>query len=397
MKRRVAVFLGGRSPEHDISVLSGLQALNALDQDRFDAFVVYVSRRGQWFIGEPLRQRQSYIPDERDNTLTEVTLDVGARTVGRLLPKRSGLFARAKPVEFDVALLAFHGVGGEDGQMQGLLESANIPYTGMRTMASALLMDKVATKQILAGRGIALLPAAVIDRPASGTMIALEELTKAVGGIKPPWCVKPVHLGSSIGVAKVGGNEDLRAVLPTIFRLDSQAMIEPFVPNLVEYNVAVASVKGEIRTSAIERPKRTAELLDFREKYLSGGGKKGGSKSPGESSQGMLSLTRDISPTLPPDMERKIRDWASEAFRVVGGTGSPRADFLCDESTGELWLNELNPCPGSFAYFLWAAADPPVLFSALLSRLVDEAIELHQRSQLPDDPVPVDARILTRR
>ena len=394
---RVAVFLGGRSPEHDVSVITGLQALAAIDQQRFEPFPVYIDPRGQWFVGEPLADRRNYLPDARiQGELTEVTLLLGEPGQGVLLPKRSGLFARRAPVEFDVALLAFHGLGGEDGQIQGLFETANVPYTGMRTLASALLMDKAATKRLLRGLDIPLLPDAVVTRGTTGLPSA-EALEALLGNIGFPAIVKPAHLGSSIGVGKADNVEDLRALLPAIFRLDRQAVVEPFVPNLAEYNLAVARTGGTVRTSAIEKPKRAEELLDFRQKYMSGGdGKIGGSKGDPSASQGMLSLTREINPTLSSEMEANLRRWAVAAFEAVDGSGAPRIDFYCNEATGEVWLNEVNPCPGSFGYFLWEAAEPPLGFTALLSLLIDEAMARHRESQLPDDPVPPEARLLRR-
>ena len=392
---RVAVFLGGRSPEHDVSVITGLQALKALDQDRFAGFPVYVSPRGEWFVGEALEDRANYLPgDDTRAGLQEVTLSLGEPGRGLLLPKKSGFFSRAAPVEFDVALLAFHGLFGEDGQMQGLFETANLPYTGMRTLASAVLMDKHAAKALLRGLDIPLLPDAVITRTGLGLPSA-DAIAAAMGNIGFPCIVKPAHLGSSIGVGKAENIEEVRALLPAIFRLDRQAVIEPFVPNLVEYNLAVARIGVGIRTSAIEKPKRAEELLDFRQKYMSGGSK--GTKGAGKSSEGMLSLTREINPTLPADTEADLRRWAAAAFAAVDGSGAPRVDFYCNEATGEVWLNEINPIPGSFGYFLWEAATPPLLFTALLSHLIEEALARHRESQLPDDPVPAEARLLSRR
>ena len=393
---RVAVFLGGRSPEHDVSVITGLQALKALDQERFVAFPVYVDPRGAWFVGEALAERRNYLPDSRtQGELTEVSLALGEAGRGILAPKRTGFFGRPAATGFDVALLAFHGLGGEDGQMQGLFETANLPYTGMRTLASAVFMDKIATKRLLRGFGIPLLPYAIVTRGASGLPSA-DELRATIGDLGLPCIVKPAHLGSSIGVGKAADVEEVRALLPAIFRLDRQAIIEPFVPNLVEYNLSVTRVGGAVRTSAIEQPKRAEELLDFRQKYLSGGGAKSGIKGDSGDSQGMLSLTRDINPDLAPGLTADLRRWASLAFEAVDGTGVPRIDFYCNEETGETWLNEINPCPGSFGYFLWEAADPPLRFTALLSGLIDEALARHRDSQLPDDPVPPDARLLRR-
>jgi D-alanine-D-alanine ligase len=397
MKTRIAVFLGGRSPEHDVSVVTGLQALQALDQTRFDAFVVYVTTEGDWLVGPELDDRRNYLPGREIRAkLGEVTLDIAAGGRGRLIARRSGLFARKPPIEFDVALLAFHGLVGEDGQFQGLFETANIPYTGMRTMASAVLMDKVATKRMLAGSDIPLLKHAVVERPDTGLPPA-STLEAPLAQIGFPCCVKPVHLGSSIGVGKADDVNEVRALLATIFRLDTEALIEPFVPNLVEYNVSVGRFSGAPRCSAIERPKRVEALLDFRQKYLSGGAdNKTGGKNLTRPSEGMLSLTRDIDPALPGQQAPDIRRWALTAFEAVSGTGAPRIDFLCNEATGEIWLNEINPCPGSFGFYLWEAAPEPIGFTALLSLLIDEAQVRHRAIQLPSDPVPPDARLLKR-
>ena len=401
MKTRVAVFFGGRSPEHDVSVVTGLQALEALDQDRFSSFPVYVAPDGKWFLGDALRSRTTYIPRENTlKTLEGVTLDLWPNVEGRgrLLPVKPGaLFSKPKSIEFDVALLAFHGLFGEDGRIQSLFELANVPYTGMRTLASSICMDKAATKRILAGTGIELLSSAVLSRPATSLLPPASEVEAQMGELGFPLIVKPLHLGSSIGVARATTVEEARGALSVIFRLDTHAIVEPFVDNLVEYNLAVRKGKTEIQTSAIERPKSDRELLDFKAKYLAGGtGSKSGSKQPGTISQGMLSLTRELNPALPADLEAKIREWATACFAVVYGTGAPRIDFLCNGKTGEVWLNEVNPCPGSFGYFLWEASSDPMLFSELLSALIDEAFAAHRLLQLPPDPTQPDSRLFPR-
>lgn len=395
-KQRIAVIFGGRSPEHDISVITGLQVLQAVDSDRYEAFPVYVTPQGEWLVGEALAQRSTYLPGDRQQLgLRSVVPDVAVRGSGRLIPRERGLFRQPPAVTFDVALPAFHGTTGEDGQMQGLLETADVPYTGMRTMASAVLMDKAATKRMLHGLDIPLLPQVVLPKPKQGLLIERRVLEELVRGATFPAVVKPNHLGSSIGVAKVDDVEELAAVLPQIFRLDTAAVLEGYVPNLVEYNVAVCNFGGVLRTSAIERPKSTEELLDFRQKYMPTGGKVAG-KSASQGSQGMLSLTREINPTLPPEREKNIRRWAEAAFTAVGGTGAPRIDFLGNSQTGELWLNEVNPCPGSFGYFLWEAAAQPMLFTPLITSLIEEAIEQHRIKQMPDDPTPEEARLFKR-
>ena len=220
-KRRVAVLFGGRSPEHDVSIVTGLQAMGAVDASAYDAFPVYISSQGKWFVGNALRDRANYLPDDNARrNLTEVMLDATDDGEGKLVPRKSGMFGRGKPVTFDVALLAFHGNQGEDGQIQGLFEMVGVPYTGMRTMASAALMDKSVTKRLLAGHGIPQLDCAVLRRPSDGVVLNGAAVAEAVGNAKFPACVKPCHLGSSIGVAKVDDMAELRGVLPSIFRLD---------------------------------------------------------------------------------------------------------------------------------------------------------------------------------
>jgi len=397
-RKRVAVFFGGRSPEHDVSIVTGLQVLDAVDSARFDPFPVYVAPDGEWLVGDALRDQGNYMlkPATRQR-LMSVTMDVAPTGRGVLLPRKTGsIFGAAKPVSFDIALPAFHGLVGEDGPFQGLMEVAGVPYTGMRTKASAIFMDKATTKTVFADGAVPMLPYVAIHRPGQGLLIDSGMLQSILKTISFPLCIKPAHLGSSIGVGKANNIEEARAILSTIFRYDSKAIAEPYVQNLIEYNIAVRQgPDGRIETSAIERPKTSAELLDFKQKYLSGPGK-GGKKAPGTTSQGMLSLTRAINPNIPEGMEEDIRTWAEIIFTRLDGTGAPRIDFISNRETGEVWFNELNPCPGSFGFFLWNAAAKPVLFTDLLTDLLDEAGAELEKLRIDGDPTPADARLFAR-
>lgn len=395
------MLFGGRSPEHDVSVITGLQAMSALDPERYDTIPLYIAPDGAWLIGDALRDRGFYVPspEQRRARLTPVTLNLASGQSPYLVTRPRSVWQKGRIVPFDVAMPALHGLVGEDGQIQGLFEVAGVPYTGMRTMASAVLMDKAATKRMMAGTSVPQLSYHEIRRPEQGVLLTVAELEPILKDATFPACIKPAHLGSSIGVAQVKSLQEVSDVLAaSIFPYDDLALLEPFVQNLVEYNVAVRRAKGVIQTSAIERPKRSSELLDFKAKYMSGGnGKQGGAKTPGQSSEGMLSLTREINPKIPEPLEANIRAWAAEVFACVAGAGVPRLDFMSNSATGEVWFNEANPCPGSFGYFLWEASrENPVLFSDLIEQLIVEALELHKRGQIPHDPTPQDARLFPR-
>lgn len=399
MKKRVAVFFGGRSPEHDVSIVTGLQALAAFDTERYSAFPVYVTVDGDWLTGDALRDTRNYLPKGSTlSSLQSVMLDV--RTKGdrpaQLIPSRSGLFSSPKPIEFDVAYLAFHGHSGENGGMQGLFEVAGVPYTGVRLMACSIFMNKLATKRMLAGTSVSVLPSVVLSRPQSGLLLSEQDILSQLGDLKFPLIVKPMNLGSSIGAARAENVKEVRAALPAIFKLDIEAILEPFVDNLVEYNVAVRRVDGRIVTSAIECPKRVDALLDFKTKYLSNGTGGPGNKVLGSRNQGLLALTRELNPSLPAEIENNIRTWAEICFDRTNATGAPRIDFLANKLTGQIWLNEVNPCPGSFGYFLWEAAETPVLFTELTSFLIEEALAIHAASQIPPDPTNIDSRLFAR-
>ena len=234
--------------------------------------------------------------------------------------------------------------------MQGLFETANLPYAGMRTLASAVFMDKVATKRLLRGLDIPMLPYAVVSRAAGGLPSA-ETLSALLSPIGFPCIVKPAHLGSSIGVGKaddVGRGagavaDDLparpagpdRAVHPEPRRIQ-------FVGDAGRRRGAdLGDRAAETRRGAARFP---PEIHVGRRRQRAARRRRGGS-------QGMLSLTRDINPSMPDGMEADLRRWAIAAFEAVAGTGAPRIDFYCNAATGEAWLNEVNPIPGSFALF----------------------------------------------
>lgn len=405
-KKTVAVLFGSRSPEHDVSIVTALQTIKALDPNLYQALPVYISTSGEWLLGEELLTLSNYmLTDSIKAKLTKVCLDLGnnynnlGESIGKLVKvdsKISNIFKK-NFITFDIALLALHGIHGEDGQLAALMELANIPYTGMRNLGATIAMNKFATKRIAATLGIPVLPDVVISRPNKGLIVAEDILIQAMSKIGFPVCLKPCNLGSSIGVGRANNLAELIELLPNIFKYDHTAILEPFVENLIEYNISVGKINHQLVTSAIEIPKCHGDLLDFKQKYLSSGnqGNKFGTKSA-EISSGMLSMTRELNPTLDPKLEQNIRNWAELAFTSLQGSGFPRLDFISNSKTGEIWLNEINPCPGSFGFYLWEASQHKLLFTELLNSLLAQAQEIHANNQLPADPTPIEARLFPR-
>jgi D-alanine-D-alanine ligase len=404
-KKVIAVLFGGRSVEHDVSVLTGLQFLEALDPAKYDGLPVYIDPLGQWWTGEALTNRKHYPLDTKGGKgLTQLSLDLATPASGRpqFHAVKKGLMGeRRTSLPFDLLVPAIHGSNGEDGTLQGLLEFAAIPFAGCRTLGAAATMNKVFAKRTARTGGIKVLPELHIKRPEKGHFLepdTLEALLKdAFGGAYFPLIVKPCNLGSSVGVGKADDMDALIAALMAAFRLDSEALVEPFVPNLTEYNIAVRRDKGgDILTSAIERPLSEADLLDFKNKYLAGG-EPGGPKLDTGPSEGMVSLNRALNPEeLSPDQETFIRSSAAAIFDLLSLAGSVRVDFLCDGKTGELWLNEVNTVPGSFAYFLWEAAADPLSFLVLSDAIIEEGFALSAARLGATDTQSGGATIFTR-
>lgn len=381
MKKTIAVFFGGPSCEHDVSVLTGLQALEAIDPTKYNAFPVYVALDGRWYVGDALRQRKNYMLSAKTlETLDTVTLQIGANTLGdqpKLVSTQLKGFLKRTPNEypFDAVIPAFHGTGGEDGAFQGILRWQGIPFLGCDILPAALFMNKKVSKSIFLAAQLPTLPYVAISRGQD-----LDQISTHVSHLGFPLCVKPCNLGSSVGVSKAHNTDELKAAVLKVFKIDHTAMIEPFVEDLVEYNIGVTRAFGETRVSAIERPARKAQVLDFKDKYLSGGSgsnKFGGNKfhNSGENA-GMDTAVRTLHPDELGDTRRNIIIHTAKTLAEIADLqGTVRLDFLAQTSSENIWVNELNTLPGSFSYFLWEAAEPKVRFPDLLNQLLKEAFE----------------------
>lgn len=378
-KTRVAVLFGGRSVEHEISVITGLQLIQAIDPDAYEVTPVYIAPSGAWYTGDELLNRDFYrgVPGNL-NQLVQVTL-LPTPGINGLVPVELGLLGcargglRASVIPIDVFLPTFHGQYGEDGCVQGLFELADVPYTGSNVVASAITMNKYTCKMFLRAHGIPVLPARIIQREEARTDIlkVTKEIVNGEGFTSFPLFVKPCNLGSSIGISRVAELGELAPALAKVFRYDTAAIVEPCVTNLMEINVSIREHNG-VHASVVEIPVSQSGVLSYEEKYLRDGGKKSGPSS------GMASLTRVIDPQdLDPSIKESAISFGTQAFSLLGCSGVARLDFIVDLATGSLYFNELNALPGSCSFYLWVRSDPRVLYTDLISDTIETALAHH--------------------
>jgi D-alanine-D-alanine ligase len=373
--QRVAVLFGGPSVEHDVSIISA-QQLMAVMEARHAPIPVYLARDGRWWTGEALRNIGAFGRDEPGGA-EPCELRLGRDGAPFAVPG-SSRFKGDRDIQLDAAVCAIHGTGGEDGSLLGALELSGVPYVGGGVAAAAVAMDKRLGKLVFKEAGVGVCPHTVIHRDewSSDRETALRRAAEH----GTPCYVKPVSLGSSIGVARVTGATELEEALELAFELDLTALVEPALDDYVEVNVAILGSRGTgLRASEVEQPVRGDEAaLSFEDKYLRGGGKGGEAKGAGGAkeggSEGMASADRIIPAPISGAAADAVVDAAKRAHRGLGFFGVVRYDFfLKDPEDGEpqVILNEANTVPGSFAFYLFEPAGLP--FPELADALLDVA------------------------
>lgn len=372
-RERVGVFFGGQSPEHEVSVITGLQAVAALDSDRFDVTPVYVSKAGHWFIGTDLGQIERYsdLPALMKNAV-EVAIAPGPGRTLALVPRKRSWMRGQSELLLDVAFLAFHGGPGENGAVQGLCEAMNVPYTGSGVLASSVGMDKVMSKKACKMAGVPVVDWVEVWEPdwRGKEDVQLEKIEREIGF---PAIVKPVRLGSSIGISKVNTSSELDGAIEEAFRYDASVVVEKCVSNLREINCSVLGNREDCRVSVLEEPVSAEGLLTFKDKYMrsaAGGGKARRSKT--DQAEGMASLDRIIPAPVSDEMAEHIEGLAKSIFGALDCSGLVRIDFLMDDKSKNVWFNEINTIPGSLSFYLWKPAGIP--FDQLVQELVTIAI-----------------------
>lgn len=366
----VAVLFGGRSSEHEISIITALQAISAMDTLRYNVIPVYVDLAGKWYTGDLLLKQEFYknLPGNLKKATRVILLP--DPTVKGIVPISSkGTLSLNDTIPIDVYFLAFHGQYGEDGSVQGLLEMADAAYTGCGVLSSAAAMNKHLCKVFLEGHGISVLPSVVIRReePICDLKSVHKKILSHKGLETFPLFIKPCHLGSSIGISIAHDIPSLNAALANVFKYDDEAIVEPCVTNILEINVAVLDGKPPI-ASVVEIPLSSGQALTYEDKYMRGGSK------TSDASQGMAGLTRIIDPKdLCPSIKKQVIQDSIKAFSLLRCSGTGRFDFIYDTSKEKLFFNELNPIPGSLAFYLWEKTSPVLLYTEVLERLISQA------------------------
>ena len=373
-KMNIAVFFGSRSCEHDVSIVSALQCIEATKAAGFNVTPVYISRDGLWYTGEPLENIETFREfNPMTKGITRVTLDVTANA-GDLWawpPQRAGLFAKvpAPLCHIDCVIPVFHGWHGEDGTIQGLLEMANIPYASSGVLGSAIGMDKIAMKQILRGAGFPVLDFVWFTREQlkKERQAVIERVEKE---IKYPVFIKPAALGSSIGVSRAKNREELERALDVAASYDRRILVEVGVVHPVEINCAAVGYGEDVRASVCEMPVPSTNdtFLDYWQQYLRNASTKG------EDSRGMKSLSRVVPAPIGDELTSRIQTMTCDIFKLLDCCGTVRVDFILDQND-MLFVNEPNTIPGSLAFYLWKACG--LDFPKLIEKMVEDALRAH--------------------
>ena len=372
-KKMLGVLYGSRSCEHEVSIISALQLMRAADREKYDVTPVYITQNGEWYTGEKLLSLETYNQfDPYRSGLKRVSLDLTAGS-GALLhySQGKGLFrglTEEVVARIDCFIPVFHGMHGEDGSMQGLLELANVPYTSTGITGSAIGMDKITMKRFFRGMGYPTLPGVSALR--SGYEKAPEAvLDQTEKELSYPVIVKPAALGSSIGVGWAENRAQLKEALDLAFQYDRRVLIEKGLDHPIEINCSVLGFDGETETSALEMPLSSGEVLDFAQKYL------GGSSS----SKGMASMGRILNPDIGENTSQRIRELSRDIFTALDCKGVVRIDYMIDRKTDEVYITEINTIPGSLSFYLWDKE------GVSYARLIDRMVELAEQAQREKD------------
>ena len=355
--------------EHEISVISAVQAMESMRPDKYEIIPVYITKENEFYHGAELRDIKAYknIGELMRKCRQVIFVTQGGKTY--LAPYPPRLFNRKPITMVDVVFPIGHGTNVEDGALQGYLKTLNLPFVGCDVLASAVGMDKYVMKVLFRHAGFPVLDClrfTLSDYAHPETII--EKTEKKFSW---PVIVKPVNLGSSIGISQARDADQLEAALNTAFTFADKVIVEPVIVQLKEVNCSVMGDGDDAQPSECEEPHSSGDILSYDDKYMSG--------AKGKASKGMAGLKRRIPAAISPETKEKIQQIAVNAFKHLDCNGVARIDFMVDEATGEVWLNEINTIPGSLSYYLWEHSG--VSYGDLIDKLVALALKRQRKEE----------------
>lgn len=366
MKLRLGVIFGGESVEHEVSIISAVQAMKHLDEEKYEIIPIYIGKDREWYTGKLLKDIDIFSDiDLMKKYATNVVLtNKGDKFV---LIKKNGI---KRIIDYvDLVLPIVHGTNVEDGTLQGFLELLGIPYVGSNLYSAAVGQDKVFQKQIFESSG---LPVTKYTWFFDSEYKEDEEsILKKIKSIGYPVMVKPARLGSSVGISKVHNEKEIRGAIEEAIKYDEKILVEKVVENLVEVNCSVLGNYEYQESSLLEEVMGVDEFLSYRDKYL------GGSKKT--SSKGITATNRVLPARLDEKMTSEIREISKEAFKVLNACGVIRIDYLIDKKSKKVYINETNTIPGSLSFYLWEATNKP--YKVLLDDMISLAIKTYKRKK----------------
>ena len=362
MKTNIGVFFGGRSTEHEISVISASQAMHAIDREKYNVTPIYITKKGVWYTGEALFDVANY---RNIDALLKQCEQVYMKPIYgdyNLYKEHKSMFKTDVVEHLDVVLPVLHGTNGEDGTFEGVIETIGIPFAGCNTLASANGMDKITMKMILREAGVP-----VVDYVWFTDKQWFSQRDELIARIEDkigyPVIVKPANLGSSVGIGKAANRDELVEKVDAAEVYSTRIIVEDLVEDLQEINCSVLGDCDDYRMSVLEEPIKTGDFLSYEDKYV--GGHKG--------AKGMQASSKRIPAELPDEETKRIQHLAGETFRVLSCHGVARVDVIVDRKTRDIYVNEINTIPGSLSFYLWEASGIP--FTELMNRLVQLALK----------------------
>lgn len=374
MKINVAVFMGGKSCEHEISCISANQAIEALDKNKYEVIPVYIAKNNDFYTGEELFSLKNFADlDALVKKLKKVTIYKDNNKV--FIKNVKGSFA--KPKQIDVAFPVVHGTNVEDGSLAGFLEMLDIPYTSSNILGSAVGQDKAVMKQIFEYEKIPCVDWFYFY--GHEYKDKFDEIKKKAKKIGYPLIIKPANLGSSVGIEVVHSEDELESKIKEASNYDFKLVVEKMVTNLKEVNISVIGNIMNAKVSEIEEVMKNDELLSFKDKYEGGGKSSKKLKTPTKGSKGMASTSRKIPAELTAKQRKQVEEYGLAAFKCLNANGVVRIDFIIDDDNGKVYINEINSIPGSLAFYLWNEVG--VDFTKECDLLIENALKMYREKE----------------